>query len=364
MRLSKKVLTVLLAIGMMTSVVGCGGNGNDVPAPPKQEAVKEETKKEQDPKKDTKDMKLTVYCGLTEQHGMAVCKAFEEKTGIKTDMIRMSGGEIYAKLKAEKDAPLASVWYGGPADTFIAAKGDGLLENYIPKESSNIPDKYKDAEGAWTGIYSGYMGFICNTKLIEEKGAVVPKTWDDLLKPEYKGQIVVANPGSSGTGYTMIATLVQKMGEEEAMEYLVKLNDQMKQYPKAGSASSQMAALGETMIGIGFLHDGIAQYIDGYTDLEMVSPEDGSGYEIGATAIIKNGEDIEAAQMFVDFVTSPEGQEIGQTVNSLQFLTNTNAKNPEQLDQLKDAKLIEYDFQWAGENRARLIEAWAEKTGN
>src|SRR5690554_7380575 len=74
---------------------------------------------------------LTVYNGLLEEHGAAVCQAFEKATGIKTEYVRMSGGEIYARIRAERENPQASVWYGGGSLTFIEAKNDGLLENYI-----------------------------------------------------------------------------------------------------------------------------------------------------------------------------------------------------------------------------------------
>ncbi|MEG0541461.1 MAG: ABC transporter substrate-binding protein [Angelakisella sp.] len=368
--MKKRLLALTLVAAFVLAFAGCGAAPAPAPAPsaapaaPAPEAPAAPASSVA-PAPAPKDLKLTVYVGLTEDHGNAVCKAFEAKTGVKTSMIRMSGGEILAKIAAEKGNPQASVWYGGPADSFISAKIDGLLENYVSPSAAKIPDKFKDAEGAWTGIYTGYMGFICNKKLIEEKGATVPQSWDDLLKPEFKGQVVVASPLSSGTGYTLIATHVQRLGgEEKAMEYLLKLNGQIKQYPKSGIAGAQSASLGEAMVGIGFLHDGVKYFQEGYTDNVMVSPTDGSGYEIGATAIIKGAPDLEAAKMFTDFVLSPEGQEIGQTVGSLQFLTHPDAKSPEVLEQLKGANLIEYDFKWAGENKKRLTEEWAKKTGN
>ena len=70
------------------------------------------------------------------------------------------------------------------------------------------------------GIYSGPLGFGCNTELLAKKKMDVPKSWADLLKREYKGEIQVANPASSGTAYTMVATLVQLMGEDKAFDYL------------------------------------------------------------------------------------------------------------------------------------------------
>ncbi len=309
-----------------------------------------------------KNLSLTIYAGLMEDHANAVAKEFEKQTGVKTTMVRLSGGEILTRIDAEKQNPKASVWYGGPADTFIAGMEKGLLDKYVSPSAKDIPDKFKNKDGYWTGIYNGYLGFVVNGKLLKEKGIEVPKSWEDLLKPEYKGQIVVANPGSSGTAYAMIATLVQIMGEEKAMDYLKKLDGQIKQYPKTGSAPAQMAGMGEAMVGICFLHDGIKYQKEGYTDIVLSAPSEGTGYEVGAVGIIKGAPDMEAAKMFVDWCLKKEAQELGQKYGSFQFLTNPNANPPKEADQLKSTKLINYDMEFAGKNRARLVEVWHKLT--
>ncbi|MCY6355619.1 ABC transporter substrate-binding protein [Clostridium sp. ZS2-4] len=335
-------LTMLMSVGILA---GCGNSDS-----------KKETSK------DNKQLQLTIYAGLMEDHAQKAIKEFEKETGIKTNMVRMSGGEILARITAEKGNTQASVWYGGPADTFIDAKGKGLLEKYVSPNAEKIPDKFKDKEGYWTGIYNGYLGFVCNGALLKEKGVQVPKSWEDLLKPEYKGQIVVANPGSSGTAYTLVSTLVQLWGEDKAMDYLKKLDGQIKQYPKTGSAPAQMAGMGEAMVGICFMHDGIKYKKQGYEDIVLSAPSEGTGYEIGAVGIIKNAPDMEAAQKFVDWALSKKAQELGQTVGSFQFLTNPDAQPPKEAEQLKNTNLINYDMTFAGENRARLVEAWHKAT--
>ena len=82
----------------------------------------------------------------------------------------------------------------------------------------------------------------------------MPKCWKDLTKPEYKGEIQIADPQSSGTAYTAPATL-RSCGEDQAFDYLKQLNANVSQYTKSGIAPARNAARGETAIGIGFLHD-------------------------------------------------------------------------------------------------------------
>lgn len=309
-----------------------------------------------------KQLSLTIYAGLMEDHANAVAKEFEKETGVKTSIVRMSGGEIITRIRAEKSNTKASVWYGGPADTFIQGEQEGLLEKYVSPTAKDFPDKYKDKNGYWTGIYNGYLGFVCNKKLLKEKNVEAPKSWEDLLKPEFKGQIVVANPGSSGTAYTMLATLVQLKGEKAAMEYLKKLDGQVKQYPKTGSAPAQMAGMGETMVGICFLHDGIKYTKQGYSDIVLSAPSEGTGYEIGAVGLIKNAPDQEAAKKFIDWCLKKESQELGQKYGSFQFLTNPKAVAPKEAEQLKSTKLINYDMDFAGKNRTKLLDEWHKVT--
>lgn len=306
--------------------------------------------------------KLTFYAGLQEDHAAMIAEKFQEKTGIPTEFVRLSSGETLARLKAERDNMTASVWYGGPVDGMVAANAEGLIEPYVSPEAKNIKEEFKDKNGVWTGIYVGYLGFVGNKKILAEKGLEMPKSWADLLKPEFKGEIVVAHPGSSGTAYTMLASLVQMMGEEKAMEYFKKFNGQVRQYTKSGTAPGRMVGMGETTIGITFLHDGIKYQKEGYGDIILSAPSEGTGYEIGGVALLKNAPNEKAGKEFIDWVLTADVQNLGKTVGSFQFLTNVNATNPEEAKEIANTKLINYDFDWAGKNKKRLVDEFTKQT--
>lgn len=340
---NKRILSAAITAAMaVTMFAGCGSSS-------KTAAVK-------------KDLTLTVYAGINEEPALGLTKQFEKETGIKTSMVRMSGGELLARIQAEKSNPKASVWFGGPAESYIQAKAEGLLDTYISPNVKDIPEKYRDKEGYWTGFQTGVLGFFTNSKLLKEKGLDAPKTWDDLLKPEYKGQIVVANPASSGTAFTFIATIIQLKGEQAAMEYLKKLDGQIKQYPKTGAAPAQMAGMGETMIGIGYLHEGVTQQEAGYKDLVISSPEDGTGYMVDSVALIKGGPDKEAAEKFIDWILTKEVENTFINYKEYQIPANKNATVPKEDDFFEKVKLINYDMQLAGTNRNKWVEDWHKAT--
>ena len=178
---------------------------------------------------------------------------------------------------------MASLIMGGSADNYISADGDGLLSPYQSPELANVPDAYKDAKGVWNPCYVGAMSFACNKDWFDKNNLEYPESWADLLKPEFKGQISIPHPTTSGTAYTVLSTLVQLMGEDAAFDYFASLNDNIRQYTKSGAAPGQQVALGEAAIGILFSHDALKPADEGYS-IDLSFPADGTGYEIGAMA--------------------------------------------------------------------------------
>lgn len=308
---------------------------------------------------------LTVYTALPDTEIPVYLNAFEAETGTKVNYVRLSAGEIFAKLQVEKNNPQASVWYGGPIDTFIAATGEGLLAKYQSPELENVPEEYKDPEGYWSPFYVGALGFAVHKDWFADKGIPYPESWEDLLKPEFKGEISMAHPGSSGTAYTVLATILQMKGEAEGWEYFRGFNDNVRQYTKSGSAPAKNVALGEASIGIVFSHDGLKPSAEGYP-VEVVFPKEGTGYEVGGVALINGApeRELENAKKFIDWVLSKEGQELFEDSQSFRLPVNVNATSPEGAINIGDLEVINYDFDWAGENRVRLIEEFSNQVAN
>ena len=305
---------------------------------------------------------LTVLCTPQEDWCQAMTKAFQEETGIATSFVRLSSGEALAKLRATKTAPEFSVWWGGPADGFVAANAEGLLEAYVSPEAAKISAEQKDASGVWTGVYVGALGFCSNTKILGELGVTAPDSWDDLLDPKLKGQVAVAHPASSGTAYTAFYTQVIRLGgEEPAMDYMTKLHPNSLQYTKSGSAPAQMAGRGEIAVSVVFSHDCVKNIDAGFPDLVVGFPTEGTGYEIGGAALIANAPEKQAAQMWIDWSLTAKAQEIGATVASYQLPTNPDAAISDKSVKLSEVNLVDYDFDAAGAARADLTKRFEDE---
>lgn len=302
---------------------------------------------------------LHMYTALDENEWPIYVKAFEKATGIKVEVVRLSSGELLARVEAESKNPRASIWFGGPAVDQIAAKKKGLLAPYKSAMTEQVPEALKDPEGYWVGIYFGAIGFASNTEILKKLNVDPPTSWYDLLKPEFKGKITVAFPYTSGTAYTVLASLVALMGEDAAFDYWKKLDKQIQQYTKSGSAPVVQAGLGEAAVGIAFAHDIIARGIAKGYPLVLTFPKEGTGYEIGAMSLIKGGPEPDLAAKFIDWMLSVEAQNLMKEWYRLP--ANPQAEVAAGAIRLEEVKLVPMDFDYFGKEKDRLIERWKEE---
>lgn len=283
---------------------------------------------------------------------------------ITVNFVRMSSGESLTRLRNEKDNPQFDIWWGGPIDSFIAAKQEGLLEAYNSPNLGNLKDagRMQDPDNFWAGIYVGSLGFATNKNwLAEHPDVKAPTSWDDLLKPEFKGQVMVAHPSSSGTSYTAMCTVLQLKGEEAGWSYLTDYAAQVLQFTKSGAAPAKFVGQGEAAVGIVFSHDIVAEIEKG-SPLELTFPAEGTGYEIGGMGIVKGAKHLDAAQKWFDWALEPATQELGPTYQAYQAPTvnDAQASRPE----LLEVKLIDYNFDYCGSNKKDFVDRFTNELAN
>jgi iron(III) transport system substrate-binding protein len=307
---------------------------------------------------------LSIYCSSPNTswcQGMAI--GFEKATRIKVSVTQKATGELFAQIKAEGVNPKGDIWWAGPGDAFLQAAEEGLLETY---KSPNLPQlqpwAQREAELSQyrvVGVYGGILALGYNTELFDKKKLPVPKCWKDLLNPVYKGEVMLSNPNSSGTGYLMLASLVQIFGEDEAFRYLKALNVNVNQYARSGIGPMSAVVRGETAIGSTVLH-GVVNEIERGFPVKPVLPCEGVGYEVGSMAIIKGARHPDNAKKFFDWALTPEAQKIGLDLKEFAIPTNRNVLLPPQVPNLTDIKLISYDTAKFGSTaeRKRLLSRW------
>ncbi|CTQ59905.1 iron(III) transport system substrate-binding protein [Labrenzia sp. EL_208] len=310
--------------------------------------------------------KMTLYCSAQEDWCQLMARSFEEATGIDVNMTRKSSGETFAQIRAESANPKGDVWWGGTGDPHLQAAEEGLTQEYVSPMRDQLHDwAISQAESAGNrtiGIYSGALGYGYNTDLASANNLPEPSCWKDLLKPEYKGHVQMANPNSSGTAYTTLASMVQIFGEDEGFEFMKGLHANINQYTKSGSAPIKAAGRGENTIGIVFMHDAVKQAVSGFP-IKVVAPCEGTGYEIGSMSIIDGARNLDEAKKFYDWALSPEAQNLALEVNAFQVPSNKNSETSPSAPDMSQIKLIDYDFAKYGssDERKRLLQKWDEE---
>jgi iron(III) transport system substrate-binding protein len=277
-----------------------------------------------------------------------------------------SAGETLAQLRAEKDNPRADVWWGGGAEQYLQAAEGGLLEAYKSPMLAELHPWAQTlgeaSEHKVSGIYAGTLGIVWNTEQLAKRKLAAPKCWADLIKPEYKGELQMAHAATSGTSYTFLATLVQLMGEEPAFAYLRALHVNMNQYPRSGAAPMRNVATGEASLAVTWMFAAVAEAQAGFP-VTSIAPCEGTGYEIGAAALVKGAKNADAGRKFLDYALGAEAQATGAKAKGFQIPSNVKAPLPPNTPKLEDVKLIAYDFAKYGQGtvRAALIARWEKE---
>lgn len=368
----KKITRLLMAMIMIFSLSACGNADNKTEEVNKD--VKTETKVEE--KNDDKEIEdknevageaeidLPDFEGrslnvvATSDSYVPLFDRFSELTGAKVEFLSMSSGEVITRTKAE-GKPMADLWFGGGLDAFMAAKEDGLLDSYKSEMTDKVPERFRDEEGYYTSKGLTVVGFIVNDQILEEKGLEAPKTWKDLAKEEYKGEIIMSNPAISGTNYAALKGLLDLYGEEEGWDLFEKINENIDFYSKRGKDPQEKTAQGEFAIGIIPVDK---KAFDAAEDngLSVVYPEDGVSWVPEGVAVFKDSENADVAKAFEDFMLKKEAQKMIAEIDG----KDTNqliVEGAEGFDLgLPKDKLVDEDLSTFGTKRDEILNKFKE----
>ena len=303
---------------------------------------------------------LHLYTALDTNEAKIYIRAFEAETGIQVRWVRLSAGEVLVRISSERANPQVALWFGGPSPEFIVAKREGLLASYAPRINFELPPGTFDDAHYWTGFYFGAIGFASNTEILARQGIPPPTSWSDLIKPEFEGEISVAYAYTSGTANTLLAAIVQMMGEDAGFDYIAKLDRNVHHYNRSGSACVTQVGFGEVAVGIAFSHDIVKKGPAKGYPVVLSFPKEGTGFEIGAMALVKGGPNQVAAKQFMDWALSVRAQNLMQ--KWFRTPLNPNAEVAKGAVTADKVKLIKFDAIWAADHRQRLVERWREVT--
>jgi iron(III) transport system substrate-binding protein len=310
---------------------------------------------------------VNAICSTDQPWCELAAKEFTRATGIRVQQSHKPTGEALAQIRAESANPKTDIWWGGTGDPYFQAAEENLLDTYKPPNMNQLHmwavRQYGMSQGQVGGFYTSAIGFGWNDELLRKKKLPAPKCWKDLLDPRFKGEVEMSHPGTSGTGYTILAGLVQLMGEDAAFDYLRKLHKNTTQYTRSGQAQARNVAKGEVAVGVSFIFGFDNERLTNKFPVHSAAPCEGTGYEVGGIGLVKGARNKDAAKKYYDWLMSPEGQAIGGKANSLQVPANRLTKLDPRIPDMDNVRLIKYDFEKYGKaaERKRLIDRWVKE---
>lgn len=305
---------------------------------------------------------LLVYTALETDQLKAYEQGFyAENPGIEIKWVRDSTGVITAKLLAEKSNPQADAVMGVAASSLALLDANGMLIAYAPLNLDAIMSKYRDAKNppAWFGMDVWGAAVCFNTVEAKKRNIPKPETWKDLTNAVYKGQVVMPNPASSGTGYFDVTAWLALWGEKGGWDYMDKLHANIAQYTHSGSKPCNQAAAGEFVVGISFEYRANTNKAKG-APIDLVFPKEGLGWDLEAFGIHKGTKKLEAAKKLADWASSKNAM----ILYGKNFAITAQPGVAEPLPNVPkdyEQRLVKMDFKKAAEGRERILAEWTKR---
>jgi iron(III) transport system substrate-binding protein len=309
---------------------------------------------------------LLVYTALETDQLKAYQEGFNRvNPDIEIKWVRDSTGVITAKLLAEKANPQADAIMGVAASSLALLDRQGMLEPYAPLNLDAIMSQYRDKKKvpAWFGMDVWGATVCFNTVEAQKRNIPKPETWKDLTKPAYKGQVVMPNPASSGTGYFDVTAWLTLFGDENGKgggwKFMDGLHENIAQYTHSGSKPCNMASAGEFVVGISFEYRANANKAKG-APIDLVFPKEGLGWDLEAFGIHKGTKKLDAAKKLADWASSKDAMLLygkNFAITAQPGVAAPLANVPKDYE----ARLVKMDFGWAAENRERILAEWTKR---
>ncbi|WP_138753076.1 ABC transporter substrate-binding protein [Paenibacillus sinopodophylli] len=337
----KKWLNVSIILTILVAVLAACGGGNSNGG-----------------KSEGGSKKLVVYTPNSEAMINALIPAFEKQTGITVELVSAGSGELIKRIQSESKNPYADVMFGGAFALFN--DNADLFEQYVSPNDKDLLEGHNNTTGIMTSYVSDGSVLLVNTNLA---GDIKIGGYADLLNPELKGKIAMADPANSSSAFAQLTNMLKAMGgdytSEAGWDYVAKLLKNLDGKIAGGSSKAHKSvADGEYVVSLTY-EDPAVSYVRDGAPVKVVYPEEGAVFLDAVAGVVKGSKNQENAQKFIDFLISKEGQDsLGQETTNRPL--RTDAAIGDFMTPIEQIKVIEEDVAYVAENKAAIVERYIE----
>lgn len=303
------------------------------------------------------DDRIVIYTSMEEERNQALKEQIKEQFPEKDIVVQyMATGNSAAKIKNEgTDVEADIVLDLETAHMVNVADNFADLSHF---DTSNYLDGVNTSSNylTWTKYT---MNLIIDKDYFNEHNLSIPRTYDDLLKKEYKNLIAMPDPKTSGTGYAFYLNVVNLKGETEAIDYFKELKNNLREFTTSGSGPTNLLKQGEIAIALGMTAQGVTGINEGY-NFEIVELESGSPYNTTSCGIIKGRETNQDVIEVFNWLINDYGKFDKENYMPDVILKNQENKMPNYPTNLKDADMTGID---STDTKTKLTEKWGEVNG-
>lgn len=364
-KMNKKSIALLMGLIMTVSLTGCGStiaeSSDSVQAESAEvaEAVEETAAVETATAEEDQQGggELVIYSPNSEGLMNATIPLFEEKYGVKVEVIQAGTGELVKRIQSEQNDSYGDVLFGGSWS--LAYDNQDLWEPYVSANDGNVMDAYKNTCGFITGNVLDGSVLIVNTDLL---GDIQINGYEDLLNPELKGKIATADPANSSSAFAQLTNMLLAMGgyeDDAAWKYVEDLFANIDgKICESSSSVYKGVADGEYVVGLSY-EDPCAQLVKDGAPVKIVYPEEGAVYLPASATIIKGAKNMDNAKLFIDFILSDEVQNIwGSTLTNRPVMQD--AETSDFMIPMSDINVIEEDIPYVSGHKQEIVDKYTE----
>ncbi len=300
---------------------------------------------------------LLICSSLDEGFTTLLANDFAKRTGTNVTIAYLPNGTFDERMNFLRENKF-DCWFGGTAEEYYLADQQSMLSTYKANDAHKIPAQMRNRQGQWTSLYLEYIAFISHNPKFRKKGLYAPHTWQELLAPRLKNELVIPDFAQGGVGYGMITSVWQLYGEEEALAYAAKLNAQNITYTMDYAEAADLIYKGEKTVAVLPVRYALL-LAEKHKHLFMTVIKDANRNLLTCAAVLAAGTNKEQAQEFIDYLLS-DASEKHLRNNGYRYIWHDNdyPYNDGRRELIGNVQVPADDLSWTAVEKNEIISAW------